>query len=259
MAIRVHGQSGRQCGVAASWATVVRTCAMVLTAVGHRRCDFSSRPFLIRILRAPVVPVAVLGALLAAAGPGCNGQDRADARVTQIQELRDKVEQQGRAIAQKDEQLAAQGRRIQELQGLTAEQSIENLVRVDRIEIERLSGGYDEDHDGVDEGVVVYLRLLDKEGDAIKAAGSANLQLLDLSRAEGPRTVGEVRLDPAALRPMWFGRLMTYHYTIRIPWSGGAARPSSKSVTVRVEFTELLSGKTFEAQAVVEVSGTTAS
>lgn len=207
----------------------------------------------ISLVRRSALWTAALAAL-AGAGMGCSGQVGGDARVARIQELEDRVEQQGLAISLKDEQLAVQAKRIQELQGATAEQAIENLVHVDKIEIERLSGGYDDDHDGIDEGVVVYLRLLDKEGDAIKAAGSARVRLLDLSRPDGSHTVGEVALEAAALRPMWFGRLMTYHYTIKVPWSGGPEPLGARTVTVRVEFTELLSGKTFEAQSVVEAS-----
>jgi len=203
------------------------------------------------LVRTPTLLIAVLGAV---AGLGCNGQS-SDPRIAEIQQLEDEIEQQGLAIAQKDEQLAGQAKRIQELQGAVGERAIENLVHVDKIEIERLSGGYDDNHDGIDEGVVVYLRLLDKEGDAVKAAGSAKVQILDLSRPEGSRTVGELNLEAAALRPMWFGRLMTYHYTIKVPWSGGADRPTARSLTVRVEFTELLSARTFDAQAVVEAAG----
>jgi hypothetical protein len=201
-------------------------------------------------VKTPALWIAVLGAVTAAGG-GCNGQS-SDPRIAEVQQLEDRIEQQGRAIAQKDEQLAAQAKRIQELQNLSGERAIESLVHVDKIEIERLSGGYDDNHDGIDEGVVVYLRILDKEGDAIKAAGGAKVQILDLSQPEGARTVAEVSLDAAALRPMWFGRLMTYHYTIKVPWPSGS-RPAAKSLTARVEFTELLSARTFEAQAAVEL------
>jgi hypothetical protein len=203
----------------------------------------------------PILAALVLSLCLVATG--CNGGG-ADARITQIQQLQDKSEQQARLLAQKDEQLATQAKRIQELQGLTAERAIDNLVQVANIEIDRLSGGYDDNHDGVDEGVVVYLRLLDRDGDAIKAIGSARVRLFDLARPEGSQLVGESSLDAAAMRPLWFGRLLTYHYTIKVPWSGGAKRADHKSITVVVDFTDLLTGKTFTAQKVVEVSGAAA-
>jgi hypothetical protein len=192
------------------------------------------------------------------AATGCDGGG-ADARITQIQHLQDKTTDQARLLVQKDEQLAAQARSIQELQGLTGQRALDNLVHVANVEIDRLSGGYDDDHDGVDEGVVVYLRLLDSDGDAIKSSGSARVRLLDLAKPEGSQLVGEVSLDAAALRPLWYGRLLTYHYTIKVPWAGGAKRAEHRSVTLLVEFTELLSGQSFTAQKVVEVSGASGS
>ena len=185
---------------------------------------------------------------------GCN-PPAADSRIAQVQQLQDRNQEQARLLAAKDEQLAADAKRIQELQGLNGERSIDNLVHVASIEIDRLSGGYDDDRNGVDEGVLIYLRLLDKDGDAIKASGNVHVRLLDLAKPEGSQLVGELSLDPAALRPLWYGRLLTYHYTIKVPWAGGAKRAEHKSITVVVEFTDLLSGKTFTAQKVVEVSG----
>jgi hypothetical protein len=188
------------------------------------------------------------------AAAGCNPPG-ADPRVTQIQQLQDKNNELARSVAQKDERLSAQNQRIQELQGLSGERAIENLVHVDKIEIDRLSGGYDDNRDGVDDGVAVYLRLLDRDGDAVKASGGARVRLLDLARPDGSQLVGELSLDAAALRPLWYGRMLTYHYTIKVPWAGEAKRPEHKSITVVVDFTELLSGKTFTAQKVVDVSG----
>ncbi|HVP11308.1 MAG TPA: hypothetical protein VMV94_09005 [Phycisphaerae bacterium] len=203
----------------------------------------------------PILAVLVLSLCIVAAG--CNGT-KPDSRITQIQQLQDKTQEQARLLAQKDEQLAAQSKRIQELQGLTDERSLDNLVHVASIEIDRLSDGYDDEHTGVDQGVVVYLRLLDRDGDAIKATGNVRVRLLDLAKPEGAQLVGEVSLDAAALRPLWYGRLLTYHYTIRVPWSAGAKRVEHKSITVIVDFTDLLSGKTFTTQKVVEVNGAAA-
>jgi len=199
----------------------------------------------------------VLVGLATVLASGCDGAGAGSGRVTEIQALRDKIETQQRKLVAKDEQVQAQASLIQELQGLTGPRSLDRLVHVSRIELERLTGGYDDDHDGVDEGVVVYLRLIDQDGDTIKAAGGVQIRLIDLAKPEGSQLVGHVELSPAALHPMWFGRLMTSHYTIRVPWSGDAERAEHESITVHVRFTDLLSGQSFEAQEVVEVSGAT--
>ncbi len=201
-------------------------------------------------LRLSAMPATLL--LLSALA--CNGTTQSDPRVTQIQELQDKLEQQGRMLAQKDEQIAAQATRIQSLQGLTGERAIENLVHVETIQIERLSGGFDEDGDGLDDGVVVYLKLLDQDGEAIKAAGRVRVRLMDLSQPSERQRVGELSMDPAVLRTQWYGRFLTSHYTLHVPWTGGQ-RPAGTSITILVTFEELLSGRSFQAQSVVGFSG----
>lgn len=201
-------------------------------------------------LRLSAMPTVLLMSTLLA----CNGTAQSDPRVTQMQELQDKLEQQGRLMAQKDERIAAQATRIQSLQGLTGERAIENLVHVETIQIERLSGGFDEDGDGLDDGIVVYLKLLDQDGEAIKAAGSVRVRLMDLSQPSERQRVGELSMDPAVLRTQWYGRFLTSHYTLHVPWKDGQ-RPAGTSITILVTFEDLLSGRSFEAQSVVGFSG----
>ncbi len=185
---------------------------------------------------------------------GCQDQ-AADSRVTQVQQLQDKVEAQARLLVEKDAQLLATETEIQKLRQLEGDRALDRLVHVAKIELERLSGGYDDDKDGVDEGVVVYLVLKDQDGDTLKAAGNLDVRLVDLAMPEGRQVVGKLALDSQALRSHWFGRFLTSHYTVRIPWSGGLKRAPHKSITVLVRFTDLLSGRVFSTQKDVEVDG----
>ena len=180
------------------------------------------------------------------------------ARVTEIQHLRDKLEAQQRVLVTKDEELNAQAASIQELQGLSDERAVERLVHVARVELASLTGGYDDDHDGVHECVKVYLRLVDQDGDTIKAAGSAHARLLDLAKPPETQLVGELKLGLDELRPLWYSRFSTGHYTLKVPWAGGAKRAEHKAITIHARFTDLLSGQTFETQQVVEVAGASA-
>lgn len=180
---------------------------------------------------------------------------KADTRTTQVQQLEDKLAEEQRRRVQQEQQLAEQAAMIQKLQGMDASHRLDMLVRVARIEIERLSGGYDDDRDGTDDGVVVYLRLFDRGGDAIKAAGSASVRLYDLSQPDRPRIVGNGQWTAEQMQALWYGSLMTSHYNLRTPWSAAAKSPPAPSITVAVQFTELLSGQTFDAQRVVEIRG----
>ena len=201
------------------------------------------------------VSVSILTALIAAANAGCPPTASDTGQVTETQQLHDNVEAQQRLLIAKDEQIEDQSARIQELQGLTGERSIERLVHVAKIDLSSLTGGYDDNRDGVDDGVVVYLVLTDQDGDTIKAAGSCEVRLLDLNNPSATQLVGEAKLGPEELRKTWYGRFMTSHYTIKVPWAGGAPHPAHKTITILVRFTDLLSGQTFETQRAVDVAG----
>lgn len=182
----------------------------------------------------------------------CNGGGGADSRVTQIQLLEDRVLEQTRQLQRKDEELSEQARIITELRGLNGDERLARLVRVDRIELERLSGGYDENRDGVDEGVVAYLRLRDVDGDSIKAAGSVVLEAYDLAAPQGEQLVARAELDVDATRAAWFGRFLTSHFAVKAPWLAGRP-PANRQITLVVRFTELLTGRTFETQHVGQI------
>ncbi len=176
--------------------------------------------------------------------------------MTEIQHLEEQVAALQRKLVFEDEHIQDQSRIIQELRDLGGERTLDRLVYVARIKLGSLSGGYDDDHDGVDEGVVVYLQLLDRDGDAIKATGSVQIRLYDLANPIGSQLMGEVSLGSEVLRQHWYGRFMTHHYTVRVPWGVGVARAAHKSITVHARFSCLLTGRTSETQQVVDVSGT---
>lgn len=203
--------------------------------------------------------VFVLAAMLLASGTGCpppsmDLRQSAD-RIAEVQRLQDENIRLKTQLANRDDQISDMAKSIAALRGLEGDKRLENLVHVDRIDIERLSGGYDENLDGVDEGVVVYLMLYDQFGGAIRAAGSAKITLLDLSDPANVRVIGDAALGHEELGKLWYGAFLTSHYTIKVPWSGGAVRPPVRNVTIVASFTDLLTGRTFEAQRAVAVTG----
>lgn len=174
-------------------------------------------------------------------------------RITEAQSLEDKIIVQQQTITQRDRQIAEQSSLIQELRNLKDDRSVEKLYHVERIQVERLSGPYDDDRDGVSEGIVTYLSLFDQDSEACKAAGSATVRLLDLA-SKPPQTIAEASWTPAEIRPLWYGRFMTQHYTLRIPWPDQfKAHPPTK-LTILAQFTDLLTGRTFEAQQQVDMT-----
>jgi len=200
---------------------------------------------------------ALAAVIMSAAAGGCNDQKaslRDTARLTRIQELEDQLAEKDRLLDLRDDQLRKQAEIVQQLRNLEGNRGLDALIHVDHIEIERFSGGYDDDGDGIDEGVRVHLRLFNQYGETMRATGSAQIKLLDLAGPSGQRDMGKVELGPQRLSERWFGRFLTSHYTIDVPWPAGVGSPPHNRITVVVVFTDLLTGRSFDAQRAVEVA-----
>src|SRR5690606_41710476 len=57
---------------------------------------------------------------------------------------------------------------------------LDELVIPVKIELERMSGGYDEDGKAGDDGIVLYIQPMDKDGSVLKVAGTIKVTLYDL-------------------------------------------------------------------------------
>lgn len=203
----------------------------------------------------PPILCCVLALLHGLTGCMSDQQAREDAtRLTRIQQLEDQLAAQARRLLEKDEEVRDQAAVIQRLRALPADRRLEDLVHVGRIEIERLSGGYDENRDAVDDGVVVYLRLVDQFGGSIRASGTVRVRLLDLDAPPDRQLLGRVELTAEQLEGLWYGRFLTSHYAVHVPWRPEVAAARPREVTISVTFTDFLSGRTFRAQAAVGVA-----
>jgi hypothetical protein len=139
---------------------------------------------------------------------------------------------------------------VSRLQYLGAKR-LDMLYHADRLEIEQLSGGYDDDKLPGDDGVIVYLRPLDRMGDPVKVAGDIRIELFDLSLPEGQQKLGEHVIAVGKAQEMWYGRFMTYHYTVRCPWQGRP--PANPEILVRASFLDYLTGRELNATREVRV------
>jgi hypothetical protein len=119
------------------------------------------------------------------------------------------------------------------------------------LEIDRHSGGYDADGQPGDDGVVVYLRPRDAEGDVLKVAGEIRIQLYDLAAPPRENLIGEYVIPVEQARELWHGKLLTNHYTIRCPWPHGPPRHST--ITINATFIDYLTQRVLSAQRTCEV------
>jgi len=198
------------------------------------------------------VVVAVAVVLLMLAGGGCkasksNGSAQSKAMAdcaAEVKQLQSDLAQ----AKQSNQQLTEQ---INVLRGVSQDRW-SHLVRVSKIEFGRFTRGDNDDDNVSDNGVIVYLQLLDKEGDKIKAAGEVTLELWDLA-ADKEKSAGRWGYGPEQLPEHWLGGPMANHYKFLLTWPADKS-PQHGNLTLKCRFTDALSGEVFEIQKMIEVS-----
>ncbi len=201
----------------------------------------------------PVQSVVFPCMALSLAAAGCNTVPGVEYAKVQRELLntQEQVRKLKEEVAAKDQVIQMmkvdQARRL----GLKPEE-LEQLIVPVKIELERLSGGYDDDGKPGDDGIVLYVQPIDRNGDVIKAAGSLTVTLLDLANPPEQYLLGEYRFDVKTTRGLWYGRLWSSHFTVHCPWYQGKP-PMHNEITARVEFLDLLTGQKLTAQGVYKI------
>ncbi len=167
----------------------------------------------------------------------------------QKQEIR-KLEEKNVALQQTTDE---QKRQIDTLERIAPERMAKLVVPV-RIELDPLTGGYSEGEHVGDDGVVAYVMPIDADGDVIKAAGSIVMDVFDLANPPERHLVAHAELDVDNTRKAWHGRLWTHHFTVKCPWPPPDRKPPPhRELTVRVHFTDYLTGKTFMRETACKI------
>ncbi len=191
------------------------------------------------------IPAAVLIAALA----GCGDPDAHDPHVGF---QRDRAYERVRQLESQNERLRRELRdanaRIETLSAL-GEDRLEKLNRVQRVRFGSGTGGADLDDEPGDELVKVVLEPIDQDGAVVKAAGSVKLQLFDLAADREPgKLVAELSADPDAVSDAWASGFLSRQYGFKLPVD---VPDRDRELTLRVEFVDYLTGRTFTAQQVV--------
>jgi len=166
----------------------------------------------------------------------------------------DRLRQDKTQLQQQIEQAGAENEKLRErlqiLSGLPAEVKGENLYRLQSIKISRYTNFYDKDKDGKKEQLIVYIQPIDEDGDIIKVAGAVDVQLWDLSKEQSQALLGQWHVGPDQLKKLWFTSLMT-HYKLTFDVADKVGE-FKEPLTVKVTFTDYLTGKVFQEQKVIK-------
>ena len=143
------------------------------------------------------------------------------------------------------------GRRLANLSRLQ-DVADEVLIIPERIVLASMSGGYDDDGKAGDDGIVVYVQPIDRDQHVVKVAGALKVKLMDPQNPPGKTDFAEYHFDLEHTRPLWYGRLMTSHFTVKCPWPAGHL-PAHEEIVAHVTFTDLLSGKALTATGTYKI------
>jgi len=190
------------------------------------------------------------GSLLAVAA-GCDSADRPDPLKEQINSLKQEKTQLTRQIKQSGLENKKLKKQIQVLSGLPADAKLKNFYNLQRVKISGYTDFYDKDKDGRKEKLIVYIQPIDQDGDVVKATGSVEVQLWNLNRPNGNALLGQWRVEPDELRKLWFATLITINYRLTFDVADKIEK-LEEPLTVKLTFTDHLSGKVFKEQKVIE-------
>ena len=191
--------------------------------------------------------ILLLAALLLS---GCASPEVARLAAEKVAAEREVARLQQETAALRNDLAAAQ-QQAQTLRAL-GEKRLELLFQVKSLDLGRYTAGYDSDGKPGDEGVRVYLAPIDREGSAIKAAGAVAISLYDLAQAPGRELVGTYNWPVEQIGKQWVSGFLASHFRFDCPWQSGP--PAHDEITVRVVFTDYLTGKTFTTQGLAKIN-----
>lgn len=127
----------------------------------------------------------------------------------------------------------------------------DEFVKITRMRISSYTGGVDRDGKPGHDAVKVMFTPEDSAGDPVKTAGTVKIELFNLAAAKpADKLLGTFNYTPGEAVKSWAGGMFTNHYSFILPlpktFKGG-------ELTVRVEFTDYFSGKTFSGQKVCKI------
>lgn len=216
--------------------------------------------------RIDIVIIALVIGLLA----GCGGraQQHPWGTLTECEDQNTELSLQIQTLQTKNDQLTEQ---VATLSGLDKNTRLPALDTLEKIRIGKYTGFYDADQNGTKESLVVYLEPLDTAQDYIKAVGTVNIELWDLSAPEDKAKGAEWTVEPTDLHKNWGGTIFRSYYRLEFvvtdllpaprnrvgthlrsaSYDGQAAYPAE--YTLKVTFIDYLAGKVLTDQKVITV------
>jgi len=184
------------------------------------------------------------------------GCENANSKKTPLVEQIGNLTEQKTQLENQLEQSKAENKQLTKhmhvLSGLPEQVKGENLYRLEKIKIGKYTGFFDKDDDGTKEKLIVYIQPIDEEGDIIKATGAVDVQLWNLDSSETNQALlGQWHVEPGELKKLWFATLVKINYRLTFDIAD-KVQSFDEPLTVKVTFTDYLTGKVFKEQKVIK-------
>lgn len=150
-------------------------------------------------------------------------------------------------LRQENETLSGQ---VKTLTAVNKETRTAALVVPEMLVIGRHTGLYDKGTSGKPDSLVVYVEPRDAKQDTIKAAGNMQVELWNLAAAPEQAKLAAWEIGPEELKGLWGRGLLGAYYRLTFPLEG-VLKGNEKDLTVKVEFTDYLTGKILTGQKVI--------
>ena len=185
---------------------------------------------------------------------GCDGQTAGKPTTAQqVQQLtaqKTDLQNQLEQTKMENDRLKKQAESLSKLPG---DKRTDAVYHLKSIKIDRFTNFYDKDKTtGATGGknLVVYVEPIDETGDAIKAAGAIDVQLWDLNKKESEARLAQWQLEPNEIKTLWLGGMFSSGYRLSFD-AAGIVDKLDKPLTIKVNFTDYLSGETFTEQFII--------
>ncbi len=110
-----------------------------------------------------------------------------------------------------------------------------------KLQFGRYSGGVDNDDNGVDDLIRVYLRPLDQQGRLLPVAGRATVQVVAIPDEGEPHMLAERTYSAKQFNDAWRSGFTGQHYTLEVKLPSNLPE-NLEQVTVKVSFTQAQTG-----------------
>ena len=118
-------------------------------------------------------------------------------------------------------------RRLEQIDQLVSEGAVRSvhvqgvdpgdLPRLVEVQLGRYSGPLDDDGDGRDDHVRLYVKTLDQRGRFLPVVGRGDIQVVLLADARPPEVIGQLGLGPEAFEAVYRSGFMGTHYLFDVP------------------------------------------